>query len=223
MSVEEAYRHISEDKPYISCASAVVHALSPQSPYEETSIAVLDANAKSLVDIAACIAVEHARIGSFTAAHAMEDDMTPSHFFRNAQRQASQSNDGAYYIGGLMATMEHTVHGRELHVVSVMNRHQGSHERFTVCDTSRMISRPLIRRMSKREMDARIIDPGVYQDYRALALIGYPLDILEQDPEYHGDLSAIEHEMLMAEYRMYECLERAGLFHMVQTSSLSGR
>lgn len=223
MSVEEAYRHIAEDRPYINCASAVVHALSPQTPQEETSIAVLDANAKSLVDIAACVAVEHARYGNFTAAHAIEEGMTPSYFFRNVQRQVAQSGDGAYYIGGLMATVEETLKGQELHVIGVMNHHKGRNDSFTVCDTSKMISKRLVRRMSKREMDARIIHPGIYQDYPAIALIGYPLEELEHEPDLHGDLSTIENEMLMAEYRMYECLERVGLFHMVQTPSFPGK
>lgn len=222
MSVLEAYRHIKEDKPYINCASAVVHALSQQTPHELSTLAVLDNNAQSLVDIAACVAVEHARKGNFTATHAMEPEMTPSYFFRNVQRQISHHNDGGYYIGGLMATVERTLKGPELHVIGVMNHHKGRQEMFTVCDTSKMFSKTLVRRMTPREMDERIIDPGVYEDYRALALVGYPLEVLEQDPDLHGDLSSIEHEMQMAEYRMYECLERVGLFHMVQTP-FSGR
>ena len=93
---------------------------------------------------------------------------------------------------------------------------------FTVCDTSRMKQRELIRKMTAREMDSRIIEQGVYQDYRALALIGYPITDLERDPELYGNLSYFENEARLAEYRVYQMLDKAGLLGMVTDPYRSG-
>ncbi len=217
MSAIEAFRHIQEDKPYANCASAVVHALAPGEALEASSQAVMYDNAKSLIDIAACVAFEQARIGNYTAMYSLENGMTPSYFFRHAERDAKQSNDPGFFIGGLLSTLERTPLGQyELHVIGVMNHHKGKQDRFTVCDTARMDEKKLIRDMTAREMDARIIQPGIYRDFRALALIGYPLEELQFDPDLHGDLSSIENEMLSAEFKFYEVLERAGLLHLVQ-------
>lgn len=223
MPALEAYRHMKEDLPDANCASAVIHALSPRAPSEEATMAVLDFNAHSLVDIAACITYEHARAGNYTRVFTLEEGRNPSHFFRDFQRQIRHTDDGAYFVGGLMATVEDvTPDERMLHVIGVMKHHKGRQDMFTVCDTSRMRRRDLIRRMTPREMDSRIIKPGVYQDFRALAMVGYPAEVLERDPGLHGDLSYFENESRLAEYRVYQTLQRAGLFEVFAQSYLSG-
>ncbi len=223
MPVLEAYRHIKEDLPYANCASAVIHALSPQTPGEETTLAVLDYNAQSLTDIAACVMVEHRRAGNYSSVFTMPEGQSPSDFYRDLQRQSRHTGDGAFFIGGLMATVEQAALDTSvLHVVGVLNHHDGPHEKFTVCDTSRMKQRELIRKMTAREMDSRIIHPGVYPDHRALALIGYPIADLEQDPDLYGNLSYFENEAQLAQYRVYQMLDKAGLLGMVTDTYRSG-
>ncbi len=208
MSRIEAYRHLLENRPGTCCASAVLHALSPVKPLETTTQAVLGGDALTLTEIAACIAFEHQRKGDHVIMHHMSPRLEPSFFFRNMQRQIEQEGNGKYFIGGLMATLEHN---NIWHVIGVLGHHHGNQNMFTVCDTSRMRAKGVIRRITYREMDARIISPQQYTGSRAMSLMGQSLEAAMQDPQYHGNLSTVYRQQTAVEATIFQMLNSDGM------------
>jgi hypothetical protein len=211
MSRIEAYRHMEEDRPYVNCASTVVHALSPRTPLEQHSRAMINDAARSLYDVAAAIALEHARVGNCVVIEPMLADTQPSDFFRRAEKRATQSGKGIFFIGGLMVTQE----GDIRHVIGILNHHRGRHNMYSVCDTARLGSRPIIRRMKYREMDTRLISPEIFRGHRAMALLGRSLRSVEHDPESRGHFHEVDLEIQSAGIVVQNCLYRSGFQYLL--------
>lgn len=209
MSIQEAYRHLQQDRPYVNCASAVVHALSPTRPTEAHSRAMINGAVESLTEIAACISLEHARVGHCVLVQPMEPGCVPSDFFRRAQHQATQSGRDTFFIGGLMMTQEEHVR----HVVGVFGHHRGRQNMFSVCDTARTNRIDLKRRMTYREMDARIISQATYPEHRAMVLFGRSLQSFKHNPEAQR---LFDLETAAAEDIVQVCLYRSGFQYLLQ-------
>lgn len=212
MSRIEAYRHLREDRPFVNCASAVVHALSPQTPLEIHSRAVINDAATRLVDVASCIFLEHARVGNCVLIQPMRANEEPSNFFRQTIHQATQSGQDTFLVGGLMVTLERD----ELHIIGVLNHHKGNHNMFSVCDTARLNRRELIRKMTYREMDTRIIPSQKYPYHRAVVMFGKSLRSFEEDRKSGRYLYEVDNEIAAARRIVETCLYRSGFQHLLK-------